>query len=377
MNLSAWLQANIGQDIECDYSHWDVIRDFTQQSFQFGISTVFPSNPDVTAWCVVQSGPKSWASIGVYKGSNGWKLAIKKSDPYTRDWLLSVGLPMVRSYDGNVTLRQLHYRLVDAGMPNSFQHYKRVVSAMIWARWNGKAEFTEFVDRDRDTVGTSEYRETSVEAESESSIETIKYWMSNYRKNRWENQGYYVEVWIEKKALQGVFERPCSRNRVILCPCKGNPSLTYLHDGMRRLQEAAHEGKKCMILYFGDYDATGEDIPRSIEENIRRMGFNDFDLDRKALVKEQVIEMGLPIAPTKQTDSRAASWDGLGQVELDSVEPDTLAKMCEDAIQEYFDSDMHEELREQEKEERAEYRQIVRDFVVNFDEDDAEEQNND
>lgn len=146
---------------------------------------------------------------------------------------------------------------------------------------------------------------------------------------------------------------------------------------MNRFQDAANAGKKCVLLYFGDYDATGEDIPRSIEENIRRMGFEDFELERRALMKEQVLEMGLPIAPTKATDSRAASWDGLGQVELDSVEPKTLAKMARQAIDDYFDYDLQKDLEEQEEEEREEYQGKIKEFVVNFTDDEEDEEDED
>lgn len=41
-------------------------------------------------------------------------------------------------------------------------------------------------------------------------------------------------------------------------------------------------------------------------------------------MEQQVIEWGLPPAPAKETDSRTANWDGLGQVELDAVKPEKL-----------------------------------------------------
>jgi len=89
--------------------------------------------------------------------------------------------------------------------------------------------------------------------------------MEFYAKNRWENQDYYIEVWIEKKALQGVFERPCRNNAVALFACKGYPSLTSVKEASYRIRSVSQEP---IILYFGDYDPTGEDIPRSISDNL-------------------------------------------------------------------------------------------------------------
>ena len=69
--------------------------------------------------------------------------------------------------------------------------------------------------------------------------------MNAYRLNRWSNQENYVEVWIEKKALQGVFETPCRRADVGLAPCKGYPSLTFLNDAKDRFEEAIAKNALC------------------------------------------------------------------------------------------------------------------------------------
>ena len=41
-------------------------------------------------------------------------------------------------------------------------------------------------------------------------------------------------------------------------------------------------------------------------------------------MEQQVIEWGIAARPAKETDSRTANWDGLGQVELDAVKPEKL-----------------------------------------------------
>ena len=136
-------------------------------------------------------------------------------DIYTRDWIIENSMDIVDGYvDGILTIRGLHYRLVARGMTNSFQHYKRVVTAMIKARWDGSITFEKFSDNDREMIGQTNCDQTDPESEARSIESSIRYWMNNYTKNRWENQPYFPEVFIEKKALQGVFGEPCSEMEV-------------------------------------------------------------------------------------------------------------------------------------------------------------------
>lgn len=190
----------------------------------------------------------------------------------------------------------------------------------------------------------------------------IQHYMDEYHKNRWQNQPYYPEVFIEKKALQGVFEPICDDMNIALGACKGYPSLTFLHDAMYRFEDAIENDKNPIILYFGDYDPSGEDIPRSIKENLYRMGV-DVEVRRIALMEEQVVEWNLPPAPIKIGDSRSASWDGLGQVELDAVEPTKIQELCKEAIGDIFNEELHDELMEEEAEERKVYRKELKQYV--------------
>lgn len=276
-------------------------------------------------------------------------------DQFTRQWITDNSLQVINRYQaGMLTLRALHYQLVARGMTNSIQHYKRVVSAMIKARWDGLVPFYTFSDHDREVLGITKYEETILEDKVEEGKKQVGLWMRAYSKNRWENQPIYPEVWIEKKALQGVFQRPCNRHDVSLSPCKGYPSLTFLYEAAQRFRKADSQGKECVILYFGDYDPSGEDIPRSIEDNLYKMGVN-IEVKRISLLHDQVVEWDLPFAPAKRGDSRTANWDGLGQVELDAVDIDKLMEMCSDAIEDVFDEDLYSELEEQEEKERKKY----------------------
>lgn len=291
-------------------------------------------------------------------------------DIFTNKWITENAVNICARYDdGILTLRGLHYQLVGLGMINDIQHYKRVVHAMIDARWAGIISFDAFSDNDRAMIGYTFARETILEDKIERAKDQVRAWMTNYSKNKWENQPIYPELFIEKKALQGVFEIPCNELGVALGACKGYPSLTLLKDASYRFREQINNGKKGVMIYFGDYDPSGMDIPRSIQENMTRLGA-DIELRRVALMEDQVVAWHLPPGPTKDTDSRTANWGGIGQVELDAVEPNKLMQMARDAINDCFDPDLYKKLMTKQKKEETEYRIQLKAYVNKIAEED-------
>lgn len=158
---------------------------------------------------------------------------------------------------------------------------------------------------------------------------------------------------------------------VALNPCKGYPSLTYLEQARQRFERASELGKECIILYFGDYDSYGVDIPRSIDDSLYEMSAvsNDIEVKVISLTKEQALKWKLPPAPAKKTDSRTAKFmanGGLGQIELDAVEPKKLAKLAEDAIANEFNYEVYENLKEVEAQERLVYKSRLKEKVYSL-----------
>ena len=285
-------------------------------------------------------------------------------DKFTRDWIIENSIEILSNYEAGVlTIRGLHYQLVSRGMTNDIQHYKRVVAATGIARWNGMIDFSAFSDRDRNLACMTKAEPTILKDKISEAIEQIDLWMKSYWLNEWENQHYYPEVFIEKKALEGVFYKTCREYDVALGACKGYPSLTFLHDASLRLKEAEKRGQSPIILYFGDYDPSGEDIPRALKENIENLGCNNIEVRRICLVEKQVIDWKLPPAPTKVTDTRSVHWSGLGQVELDAVKPENLVDLLKKAIEDIIDHGKRTELREREELERGCFQSELRRFV--------------
>ena len=287
------------------------------------------------------------------------------NDEFSRQWIIENAQKILSDYSIGITIRQLHYRLVAIGMTNDTNHYKRVVGAMTKARWDGIISMGAFIDRERTMFGETEDETKDIQTEIEHGKEQINAWMNAYNLNRWSNQENYIEVGIEKKALQGVFEDPCRSADVGLAPFKGYSSITFLHEAVYRFEAAIANGKIPIMLYFGDYDPSGLDIPRSIKDNLSRMGV-DIEVKRIALNPDQIQEMNLSGVPAKLTDSRTNNWSGGKVVECDAVEPMALAQMCRDAIEEYFNLDRYSELKNQESDEGTLYRKALKDYVLGF-----------
>lgn len=181
-------------------------------------------------------------------------MAKRIKDEFTRDWIIEQSIDVLSQYEnGILTIRALHYQLVSRGMTNTLQHYKRVVAAMEVARWDGRVDFEAFSDRDRAMCGETKADATNLDDKQDEAKQQVRAWMRSYSKNRWENQPYYPEILIEKKALEGVFAKPCRKWDVAVGACKGYPSLTFLYELSERLREQQRNGKQAIILYFGDY----------------------------------------------------------------------------------------------------------------------------
>lgn len=170
-------------------------------------------------------------------------MAKRTKDEFTRDWIIENSVEILSRYEpGVLTIRALHYQLVSIGMTNTLQHYKRVVSAMEVARWDGRVDFEAFSDRDRAICGYTHAEPTNLEDKQDEAKQQVRVWMRSYGKNRWENQPYYPEILIEKKALEGVFAKPCAKWGIAVGACKGYPSLTFLYELSERMRDAISNG---------------------------------------------------------------------------------------------------------------------------------------
>jgi hypothetical protein len=115
----------------------------------------------------------------------------------------------------------------------------------------------------------------------------------HYRIPRWYKQPHYVEVWIEKQALASTFESFLNGRDVRIVINKGFASWTFIHQNAQRLTQIVKEDpdRQIHILYFGDFDPSGEDMDRHLNEALIQFNlWGIVEFERVAVTKEQIDE---------------------------------------------------------------------------------------
>jgi hypothetical protein len=246
-----------------------------------------------------------------------------------------------------MTLRQVFYRLVSGlVLENTEASYKRLSRVLVLARQEGAIPWEWIEDRLREPrrvsmwAGLADFAETAARA---------------YRRDVWATQPAYLEAWLEKDALSGVFGQVLEGYGVTLNVGRGYDSWTSICEAAGRLDDDT------TILYFGDFDPSGEDMVRSLAE---RLGFFGCwpEIVKVALTLEDIARYRLPPMPAKQSDSRAAAHiakHGNVAVELDALPPPVLRERLEAAVRERLDLEALEAVKELEDKERESLRRAL------------------
>lgn len=170
-----------------------------------------------------------------------------------------------------------------------------------------------------------------------------------YRRNLWRDAVSYAEVWLEKDALSGVVYPITSMYDVPLMVARGFASLSFLHEAAEAIK---HTNRPTFIYHLGDYDPSGVEAARKIEQTLREFAPDaEIYFERLAVLPSQIMEWDLPTRPTKTTDSRAKNF-GDKSVELDAIEPGQLRQIVEEAINRHIPQDELRVLKQAEASER-------------------------
>jgi hypothetical protein len=246
------------------------------------------------------------------------------------------------------TVRQTYYQLVSAGVIDKTEaEYKNTVRLLGELRRAGEVPFGSIADNTRWMRKPNSF--TGIEHLLEDTARL-------YRRDLWQNQDCYVEVWLEKDALAGVLYEVTARYDVPLMVCRGYPSITYLHSAAEAI---AAVGKPAHLYYFGDRDPSGIDIPKKVEAGIREFAPDaDVTFTCVAVTEQQIINMHLPTRPTKKTDSRSKNFAG-ESVEVDAIPPRVLRDLVDHCISSHIDYHALEVVRAAERSEREYLAQLA------------------
>jgi len=264
-------------------------------------------------------------------------------------------------YGLTLSLRQLYYQFVARGLlPNGDRVYKRLGATLSAARLSGAFPIDFLEDRSRSVGRTDAANVDTIDeafGEVARGLSSMPFWL---RYGRWHGQPEKVFVWVEKEALAGVLHDTCTALGVGLFACKGYPSISALADWVRSTayslkdrgrqhydeDDDALTWDKATIIYLGDHDPDGLQIPRSAEETIRQImeveGLSfDFSIECVALTAAQIAEHNPPPMVAKTTSARYARYKqetGLDDAwELDALDPPVLQALVKDSVNRYFD----------------------------------------
>jgi hypothetical protein len=189
------------------------------------------------------------------------------------------------------------------------------------------------------------------------------------------DQPFHLEVWVEKSTQNDWLEPLCKQLHVNLITGVGFMSITQtinLLQRVQKLQELTEKGKRVRIMYIVDHDPAGTHMDTGVARvcEFYKHQFaadTEIKLTTLALTRAQCLEMKLPTIPVNANDLRKRKFEeryGEGQTELDAVEaiyPGRLEGMLRDAIEEYRDDEIEEELDEVGKNAQAEAETIWND----------------
>ena len=234
-----------------------------------------------------------------------------------------------------LSLRQIYYQLVSTNMiANNESEYKKLIDLLTNARWGGMVSWEAIEDRTRDA------RTLNFHEEPEALIELLPDMLTF---DHWERQDTYVEVWVEKDALGNIISLACEPYDVPYLTCKGYVSTSEMFAAGQRFEQRLNAGKDCVILYLGDLDPSGWNMPMDINNRMSVLcGAGAVEIRRIGLNPEQVEEFGLIPNYAKMTDSRSKDFvavHGNKSYELDALRADYLERLLSKEISALVDED--------------------------------------
>ncbi len=283
------------------------------------------------------------------------------------DWK-GVIIPRVKellgSFNYRPTLRQIFYRLVAALLiPNTEVTYKSLSRATVLAREEATIDPLCFQDRVR-THTQGDYGFDSPNDFIDYMLDQLRNSPESYTRPMWTTQQTMPIIWLEKDALFTPITTIASRYRVKVYAARGYSSFTSVYEAAQDIMKEAIPVK---VLQLTDFDPSGEDMVRDLQDRLTRYASRILlELDKIALTSDQVSRLGLPPMPAKKSDPRyerfAASYSDQA-VELDALPPDELERIVSTAIEELIDQDAWNAEIEKAKQETEEAQRRIEEML--------------
>lgn len=251
-----------------------------------------------------------------------------------------------------ITLRQLYYQFVARDLiPNNQKEYKKLGDAISSGRRCGLIDWDYLIDRTRFVRKPAQW---------ESPAAILSAVADQYDIDRWEEQDYRPEVWVEKDALVGVVERSCNQWKVPFLSCRGFMSDSEIWSSARRFKAIA-KSQTPMIIHLGDHDPSGIDMTRDIRDRLELFANRPIEVLRIALNSDQIQEYNPPPNFAKVTDSRFEAYQAIHgdeSWELDALSPDIIDGLINAAIEPLVNMNQWDESQERMEAEREQLQKL-------------------
>jgi hypothetical protein len=270
-------------------------------------------------------------------------------------WILKHALEYLIAVPYRVTARWLFYRLDQDGTYSGKSDYKnKFLPAITRAR---KASYGGWApDTLADDTRTTIWRGNG--------FTTVKDWVEavgqqglTCKLDYWDCQSYYVEIWFEAAAMQSQFEY--YTEHITLRPFKGDPSVDYKWRISEHLSEVAETrpDQLIVILYFGDYDPKGLQIPESAVRDIREWTMADFEFIRCGLNPEHPALYNIP-----------ENFDKPGTYQWEALDDAGAQDLIVNNVKQWVDFDLFEEVAKRAKRAQDRMAKILKDIAENWQE---------
>jgi hypothetical protein len=274
-----------------------------------------------------------------------------------RTRLQEIALVFICAEEEPLSLRRSFYRAVSAGLypDTSDPFYDTCGERILKLRRLGILPYRWITDSTRRRLKPSSW------SGLEDFAETVAH---AYRKDLWQRQPDYVEIFVEKDALAGVVEPITEKYDVCLTTLRGNCSETMIY----RIAEIFREIKKPIYCYYlGDHDVNGLSIDKDFlrrltgflgEEHPPRLHWQrlavtgaDFRQESSPGVFEY---LGFKVKRKGKPGVWQPYLDQYGDrcVEVDAIPSGEIRDRVEKAILNHVDAGQWQFLQEQEARER-------------------------
>ena len=210
-------------------------------------------------------------------------------------------------------------------IPNKDSEYKKLGDTVADGRLAGLIDWETIVDRTRNLKQNAHW---------DSPADIMDSAAASFAFDKWAEQPYRIECWIEKEALAGILEAACEPLDVPHFSCRGYVSISEVWVAAMRLKRFRKAGQKILILHLGDHDPSGIDMSRDIQDRLKVFGVH-VEFQRLALNMDQIEQYHPPPNPAKVTNARFTGYQAIHgdeSWELDALDPAVLTALITDNI---------------------------------------------